>query len=137
MLLDDYRRHLVSLGRVSVKTRGWPFVVQPAGDLLARKASRGSQGQLPRGGPRPKSVLCSLIRSLIFSICVVVATLFFWGGGLSARGGGGASQGCFRLTTICWFSMTFTAILTPKERRAFNVSTASVISRQQKRPLGI
>jgi hypothetical protein len=87
MLLDDYRRHLVSLGRVSVKTRGWPFVVQPAGHLLARKASRGLQGQLPRGGPRPKSVLRSLIRSLIFSFCVVVSRSF----GVSGRGGGGGS----------------------------------------------
>ena len=51
---------------------GMAFVVQPAGDLLTRKASKGLLGRLPRGGPRPESVLCSLIRSLIFSFCVVV-----------------------------------------------------------------
>jgi hypothetical protein len=75
------------------------FVAQPAGNLLTRKASKGLPGQLPRGGPRPESVLRSLMRSLIFSICVVVSRSL---GYCPRREGVGASRGlCFGLTTIC------------------------------------
>jgi hypothetical protein len=72
---------------------GMAFVVQPAGDLLTRKASKGLLGQLPRGGPRPESVLRSLIRSLIFSFCVCRVTLF----GVSGRGGGGSVSGLLQV----------------------------------------
>jgi hypothetical protein len=90
---------------------GWAFAVQPAGDLLTRKDSRGLLGQLPRGGPRPESVLCSLIRSPIFSFCVVVSRS---SGGYLAAVAGEASRACFGPMAILCFSMTFTAILTQK-----------------------
>jgi hypothetical protein len=54
--------------------------------------------------------------------------------GYLAAVAGGASRDCFRLTIILCYSMTFTAVLTQKERRAFRVTTASVISRRQKMP---
>jgi hypothetical protein len=75
---------------------GIAFVAQPAGDLLTRKASRGLPGQLLRGGPRPGSVLRSLIRSLIFSICVVVLRSLGYLPAVEKRGGRGRLGAVFQ-----------------------------------------
>jgi hypothetical protein len=64
---------------------GMPSWLSLLETLLTRKVSRGLLGQLPRGGPRPESVLRSLIRSLIFFDLCRRVTLFR----VSARGGEG------------------------------------------------
>jgi hypothetical protein len=46
------------------------FVVQPAGCPLAGKGQQWLIGQLARGGPRPETVVLSIIRSLMIPIRV-------------------------------------------------------------------
>ena len=111
------------------------FAAQPAGNLLTRKASRGLPGQLPRGGPRPESVLPFSHTFSDFLDLYRRVTLF----GVSARGGKGVGRlgGCVSgLQQFAGFLMTFTVILTPqKERRAFkNKHCFSDIETAEKAP---